>query len=736
MTAGGGSTTHAGILFQDSVAVLFLGQMLDPVPTLDARRIVQVRSEAPGPVDDVVLRYEDGHQKFVHVKKSVAFSSEPWRDVWRDFAARWRNGFTPGHDGLVLCVGDSSASLRLLRDVAGERVQGAQSRWEWWRGLSQKQQKFLKAHVFSHLSAGEQVKCDLDEHWQILAHLRVLLLPEEEMRAHVERQLPPCSALPATLFDHLLAKALHKAQFGGVFEVEALRRELSQEHSIHFVGASALAQEESQEAKDALEAYRARLIRELEFVSYGGIAGLGVGDRVVELPLAEVYAAPHLLPEREHAELSQREQVLVERLADPDLEITARPRLEVEHAEMASKRWDALLGQALVPHVLWPGAAATREEAAREPEVQDIAQVLEAHRQCVVLGTPGSGKSTLLRWLALECLRTGQEGALVAAPDGEAPFPVLVSLASYALALDARPGLALEAFLKEHVRSYGGPSLVEAFERRLARGRCWILLDGVDEVARGAQRATVVQRIEAWLPGCGENRCLLTSRPHGYNRVGGWVPHFHIGHFSPDHITRFVAAWHLSLARWQNPESPNEYGAGADARDLLAQIGERESITLLASNPLLLVVMALIYREKKRLPERRVELYDAIVNTLLDTWNHWRSTARHNAGGVALPRHHLLRVLAKVALWSRRDKPTGVLPRVELRREIVRALEEMELAEGDALATAQSYLNTAVEQAGILEERVPGVFAFWHPTFEEFLAARTMCDSVSRNVQQ
>lgn len=111
MTAAGGSTTHAGILFQDSVAVLFLGQMLDPVPTPAGRCIVQLRSEAPGPVDDVVLPYEDGHQQFVHVKKSVALSSEPWRgEPWRDFIARWRSGFTRGRDQLLLCIGDISAS--------------------------------------------------------------------------------------------------------------------------------------------------------------------------------------------------------------------------------------------------------------------------------------------------------------------------------------------------------------------------------------------------------------------------------------------------------------------------------------------------------------------------------------------------------------------------------------------------------------------------------------------------
>jgi hypothetical protein len=50
-------------------------------------------------------------------------------------------------------------------------------------------------------------------------------------------------------------------------------------------------------------------------------------------------------------------------------------------------------------------------------------------------------------------------------------------------------------------------------------------------------------------------------------------------------------------------------------------------------------------------------------------------------------------------------------------------LMEREFDEDYPEATAESYLNAAADRAGLLEERGPDIFAFWHATFEELLAA-------------
>lgn len=84
----------------------------------------------------------------------------------------------------------------------------------------------------------------------------------------------------------------------------------------------------------------------------------------------------------------------------------------------------------------------------------------------------------------------------------------------------------------------------------------------------------------------------------------------------------------------------------------------------------------------------------------------------------------------------RRTKPTGVIHRAELKRKLVEVLKNYEYDEDDPGATAESYLNAAANRAGLLEERGPGIFAFWHPTFEEFLAAVELATPTGKAIER
>ena len=54
---------------------------------------------------------------------------------------------------------------------------------------------------------------------------------------------------------------------------------------------------------------------------------------------------------------------------------------------------------------------------------------------------------------------------------------------------------------------------------------------------------------------------------------------------------------------------------------LLRALQHNPRIKRLAANPLMLTILALVQRSNKQLPQRRIELYDIVTRTLLDTWN-------------------------------------------------------------------------------------------------------------------
>jgi formylglycine-generating enzyme required for sulfatase activity len=140
----------------------------------------------------------------------------------------------------------------------------------------------------------------------------------------------------------------------------------------------------------------------------------------------------------------------------------------------------------------------------------------------------------------------------------------------------------------------------------------------------------------------------------------------------------------------------------------------------LAANPLLLTILALMKRQGVMLPERRVELYDQYVHTMLSSWNRARGLGRPPTRDLDVVQ--TVRVLALLALWMHETKPgVGLVKREALRRHLEDSFEEQGTEEPEA--AARRFLADVREHAGLLLERGPGEYGFIHLTFEEYLAA-------------
>ncbi|WP_414584412.1 NACHT domain-containing protein [Scytonema sp. PCC 10023] len=222
----------------------------------------------------------------------------------------------------------------------------------------------------------------------------------------------------------------------------------------------------------------------------------------------------------------------------------------------------------------------------------------------VLLGAPGSGKTTLMSYFAV-MLAQKKAQTLGLAPDTDF-LPILIRLRDLSRHRDISILDYINQFARNHLSVKKLPP--GFFEYWLEDGRALILLDGLDEIAETA-KGDVVQRIEMFLKQFQQNRAIITSRPAGYRRDFFRTedfPHYQLQSFDDAKIEEFINRWYDSRV-----SDPIEAQRRKDS--LRKALSENDRIQLLARNPLLLTIIALIHRYQAFLPRERYKLFDILT---------------------------------------------------------------------------------------------------------------------------
>lgn len=416
-----------------------------------------------------------------------------------------------------------------------------------------------------------------------------------------------------------------------------------------------------------------------------------------------------------------------------DLYVPLKARMELPEGE-TWKRDLSLAGRDISDY----------EDPLRFGDPIPLLNVLKSYSGVIVLGDPGAGKTTFLKYLAVRLARG--EGAQMGLDDY---LPILLPLAAFANALQTKD-IRLDDFIAEYFSMIGSDLPIGAMlGEALKAGRALILLDGLDEVRDINMRNTVVERVVDFYTFHRHqgNKFVLTSRVVGYRAVrpsAEDLAECTIVDFEDDEIEGFVTRWMTALEKQAQGHTPVAIAdAEADRRDLLDAIHHNPGVRQLASTPLLLTILALMKRQGVTLPERRVQLYDQYVTTLLSTWNRARSLSGR-APGRDIDEIQTVRILAPLALWMHEISPgVGLVGREDMRRK----LEELFHERGDVSPhqAARQFLLDVREHAALLLERGPSEYGFIHLTFEEYLAAvalafmgqgdsKPIIDTLSRHV--
>ncbi len=274
------------------------------------------------------------------------------------------------------------------------------------------------------------------------------------------------------------------------------------------------------------------------------------------------------------------------------------------------------------------------------------------------------------------------------------------------------------------------------FEYWLDYGRAIILLDSLDEVPLETRRSQIADDIQAFLNVYQENRAIITSRPAGYR--GDFFdtndyPVYQIQSFDDKKIEIFIEQWHQQRfedlqesQRWQNR--------------LQEVLEKRPRIQLLARNPLLLTLIALVHRyQTYQLPQRRSKLYEKAVETFLTSWqiekNAITVTDEQEEANIAFFKYidweDARRLMERLAYWihSQNSGETEQSNTLIDKDTLIDLLsEEIEILKSikplQAKGEAKKFLQYIQQRAGLFNEQGQELYGFVHPTFQEYLCAK------------
>jgi predicted NACHT family NTPase len=351
----------------------------------------------------------------------------------------------------------------------------------------------------------------------------------------------------------------------------------------------------------------------------------------------------------------------------------------------------------------------TPQEGSRlyEPEDLDITQTFDhdefiqqvlgnkQSQRIAIVGEPGAGKTTLLQKIALWLL------------DNTTDLPVWISLADL-------QGKTLEQYLIQDWLPSAlhklrvPPEIEDAFCEQFNQGRVWLLLDAVDEMA--IESTNALAKIASFLKGwVGDATVILTSRLNvwdgGKNALENFDTYCNL-HFTygeaqtQDRVGQFIYRWFQ-----HNP------ALGEKLRTELNQ-PERRRIKDTVKNPLRLALLCRIWGiTQGELPNSKAMLYQQFVEAIYEWKQDIFPTTEKE-------RQHLNKALGELALLAIAREQTKFRLRHRFVCQVLGAPDDGLFL----LALQLGWLN----QVGMSEMTGEKVYAFYHPTFQEYFAAQAI----------
>lgn len=332
---------------------------------------------------------------------------------------------------------------------------------------------------------------------------------------------------------------------------------------------------------------------------------------------------------------------------------------------------------------------------------------LEAITKCsklMILGKPGAGKTTFLKHLALKCMKGGFE---------ENRIPLFFTLKDFAEAPN-QPNLfsyLIEIFVKYNITTNTDAG-INSIEQLLKQGKLLVLLDGLDEV-RETNNARILKQIQYFTNDYSKNQFVITCRIASREYTFQQFTEVEIADFNLEQIKSFSEKWFTAK------------NDTIKADKFVEKLQDDISIGELATNPLLLTLLCLVFEESAEFPKNRSELYKEGLDVLLKKWDSKRNIEREQIyKKLSLKRKEDLLSQVAYSTFEQEQyffKQKYIVARItEYICNLPDCSDDPEVLQLDS----EAVLKSIEAQHGLFVERARGIYSFSHLTFHEYFTAR------------
>lgn len=335
-------------------------------------------------------------------------------------------------------------------------------------------------------------------------------------------------------------------------------------------------------------------------------------------------------------------------------------------------------------------------------------EAVKKYSKLIVLGRPGSGKTTLLQHVALQC----SSGELQANR-----VPIFITLKDFA---ETQQQPSLLEYITEQLSLEAGADTVVA-EQLLTQGQMLLLLDGLDEV-RETDSDRVLHSLRNFALQFHKNHFVIAGRIAAQEYAFEQFTQVEVADFDLKQIATLATKW------FQIKEP-------VLAKKFMQKLQEDSAIQELATCPLLLQMLCLVFEESGSFPSNRSELYKEGLDILLRKWDALRNIERAPAYKKLSfqQKEDILSQIARITF----ERGDYFFKQQEIEQYIADYICNLPGASLDLQVLqleSSAVLKLIAAQHGLLVERAQGIYSFSHLTFHEYFTAREIVASSAPQV--